>query len=308
MSGIGLYALAQQQRVQAQRVGLELARAVATAVDAELRSTISVLESLATGHELDRGDLPAFRDRAQRVLDTQPHWAAVMLADPAGTRLVDTRYGAGDRLPPLAERQSLERAVHTRAPVVGVLARTAEDALLFPVRVPVLCNRELRYVLSAEVKPDEIRHADVGGIFVGRSADLRRIKETENVQTMIDGDLHHVVVSRHLRAFMRRQFVRGAEAVATAVEIDHHGALAAQGRRPDVELEHVLALPAVVPVLDEGLFDARPGMQGLRAVRAVDQRGIVICPRGRRFGGEPAILARGCLAVRDTFEGEDAAV
>ena len=76
---------------------------------------------------------------------------------------------------------------------------------------------------------------------------------------MIDGNLHHVVMPRHLRALMRRQFVRGAEAEAAAVEIDHHGALAAQARRPDVELEHVFALPAVVPVLDEGLFEAVQG-------------------------------------------------
>lgn len=47
MSGFGLYLLSQQQRVQAERVGLEFARAVATAVDAELRSTISVLSAAA---------------------------------------------------------------------------------------------------------------------------------------------------------------------------------------------------------------------------------------------------------------------
>ena len=50
------------------------------------------------------------------------------------------------------------------------------------------------------------------------------------------------------------------------------------------------------------------GCRVLRAVRAVDQRGIFIRPRSRRFRGEPAVLARGCLAVRDSFEGEDAAV
>ena len=61
MSGIGLYVLGQQQRTQAERVGLELARAVATAVDAELRSTVSVLEALATTFTLDGHDLPAFR-------------------------------------------------------------------------------------------------------------------------------------------------------------------------------------------------------------------------------------------------------
>jgi signal transduction histidine kinase/ActR/RegA family two-component response regulator len=157
MSGIGLYALAQQQRVQAERVGLELARAVATAVDAELRSSISVLESLATTLTLDRGDLAGFRERAWRVLQTQPQWAAVMLAAPSGSRVVDTRFRSDAAMPPIAERASFDRVVQTRAPTVGNLARGTDGTLLFPVRVPVIRDRELRYVLTAIVKPEEIR-------------------------------------------------------------------------------------------------------------------------------------------------------
>src|SRR5215470_7896900 len=98
MSGIGLFALAHQQRAQAERVGLELARAVASAVDAELRSTVAVLESLATT-TLDRGDLPAFDERARRILDTRPQWAAIALADPSRTPLADTRVALGPALP-----------------------------------------------------------------------------------------------------------------------------------------------------------------------------------------------------------------
>jgi signal transduction histidine kinase/ActR/RegA family two-component response regulator len=157
MAGISLYALTQQHRVQVERVGMELTRAVATAVDAELRSTMSVLEALATTVALDRQDLPAFRERAHRVLSTQPQWAALMLATPSGTRLFDTRYGHDRPLPPIAEGQSFDRLVRTRTPVVGNLARNPEGALLFPVRVPVLRNGELRYVLTAIVKPEEIR-------------------------------------------------------------------------------------------------------------------------------------------------------
>src|SRR5712692_11096945 len=79
MSGIGLYALAQQQRIQAERIGLELARALATAVDAELRNSISVVQSLATSISLDGHALSGFPERAQRILETQPNWAAVFL-------------------------------------------------------------------------------------------------------------------------------------------------------------------------------------------------------------------------------------
>jgi len=156
MSGIGLYALAQHQRIQAERIGLELARALATAVDAELGSSISVLQSLATTVSLDRDDLVGFQERAQRILETQPKWAAVFLADLSGKRLIDTRFGYGAVLPPIAEKESFDRVVRTRAPTVGNLARSPQGILLFPVRAPVVRNGELRYVLTALVKPDAI--------------------------------------------------------------------------------------------------------------------------------------------------------
>jgi len=155
MSAIGFYLLLRQQQVQAERVGLELARALATAVDAELRSSTSVLEALATTAALDRNDTSGFRERAQRVLNTQPNWAAVLLADPAGNRLMDTRF-ASPAPQPLAEPRSFDTVVRTRAPAVGNLAKGLDGSLLFPVRVPVLRNGELRYVLTAVVKPEEI--------------------------------------------------------------------------------------------------------------------------------------------------------
>jgi signal transduction histidine kinase/ActR/RegA family two-component response regulator len=156
MSGIGLYALAQQQRIQAERIGLELARALATAVDAELRNSISVVQSLATSIALDHNDLLGFQERAQRVLETQPNWAAVFLADPSGQRLVDTRFRYGTVLPAILEKESFDRVVRTRAPTVGNLAKNPQGVLLFPVRAPVVRNGELRYVLTALVKPEAI--------------------------------------------------------------------------------------------------------------------------------------------------------
>jgi signal transduction histidine kinase/ActR/RegA family two-component response regulator len=154
MSGIGLRAVVQQQRAQADRVGLELARALATAVDAELRGTTSVLESLATATTLDRGDLAAFMERAHRILERQPSWAAVMLADPSAQRIADTRLPPGARLPPIAEPESFEAVVRTRAAVVGNLLRGVRGEHLFAVRVPVVRHDELRYVLTALVKPE----------------------------------------------------------------------------------------------------------------------------------------------------------
>src|SRR6266498_1511039 len=156
MSGIGLYVLAQQQRTQAERIGLELARALATAVDAEQRSAISVLQSLATAVTLDRHDLPGFQERSQRIVETQLNWAAVSLADLSGKRLVDSRFPYGSELPPIPERESFDRVLRTHAPAVGNLATDTRGILFFPVRVPVVRDGELRYVLTALVKPEAI--------------------------------------------------------------------------------------------------------------------------------------------------------
>ena len=157
MSGFGLYALMRQQRGQIERVGLEYARALGTAVDAELRRTIAVLDSLATAVVLDHDDLSGFRLRAERILDSQRNWAAVMLADPAGTRLVDTRFPAGTVLPQLVEKDSFGALLQRRDAMVGSLAPGPQGELLFAVRVPVVRNGTLRYVLSAIVKPEAIR-------------------------------------------------------------------------------------------------------------------------------------------------------
>src|SRR5437879_10774559 len=111
MSAIGFYLLLRQQQVQAERVGLELARALATAVDAELRSSTSVLEALATTAALDRNDTSGFRERAQRVLKTQPNWAAVLLDDPAGNRLMDTSFATPATQPFAGHRRFVTVAV-----------------------------------------------------------------------------------------------------------------------------------------------------------------------------------------------------
>ncbi len=153
VSGIALLAFFYQQREQAHRAGLEITRALATAVDAETRRTIAVLEAIATSQVLDTDDLAAFQGRAQRVLATQPHWRVIILALPDGTPVLNSRYPAGP-LPALAEMESFQRVVNERRPVVGDLARGYRGEWAVPIRVPVERGGKLRYVLTAAVSPD----------------------------------------------------------------------------------------------------------------------------------------------------------
>ena len=49
-------------------------------------------------------------------------------------------------------------------------------------------------------------------------------------------------------------------------------------------------------------------MQALRAVGSIDQSGILALPRLESFGWKPSIFPAGILAIRYTFEREDARI
>src|SRR5450631_3348772 len=93
MSGVALRALWLQQRQQLERSTLDLTRALATAVDTELRLTISALQALALTEPFDDPDgaeLVATRRLANEVLASRPEWRAILLAKPSGELVFNT--------------------------------------------------------------------------------------------------------------------------------------------------------------------------------------------------------------------------
>jgi len=159
MSGVALHALLDEQRDQTEQSSLDIARALATAVDTELRLTISALQSLALTEPLGSAadvDLVHARETSLRVLAKRPEWRAVLLATPSGVPLFSTATPVGTVPPEVIDRASVEEVARVRAPVVGPLIRGPRGNYGIPVRVPVDRDGELRYVLSAVVRPDAI--------------------------------------------------------------------------------------------------------------------------------------------------------
>jgi signal transduction histidine kinase/ActR/RegA family two-component response regulator len=156
-SAIAIVMLGRSQRAAAERSALELSRALMSAVDESLRSTITTLEALATVRSLEEEDLRAFDREARRVLTTQADWMDVILLAPDGRQLVATGRPWGAPLPFAAEPTSVEMAVATRRPVVGSIARgSLTGAYAIPVRVPIIHGGRVVYVLTAVVKPEAI--------------------------------------------------------------------------------------------------------------------------------------------------------
>jgi signal transduction histidine kinase len=154
MSGIALAAFWSEQRAQAERLGLEITRALSTAEDAELRRAIAVLEGMAASPSLDAPDLRRYHGLMQRLLADRPDWLTITLADSSGRLLLNARAPYGAPLPPVVDRASFDDAWHSGRPVVGAVARGPQGVWAVPVRVPVVRDAQVRYVLSAILKPE----------------------------------------------------------------------------------------------------------------------------------------------------------
>lgn len=156
MAGVGFVALLQAQQSRAEQSVLDVTRALATAVDTELRSAIQVLEAVATASALDRGDLATFQERARVVVGGQPLWRSIILAAPDGQPLMNTAIAAGQPMFPIVERESFDRVLATVRPGIGSIAAGPQGEYAVAVRVPVIREGKLRYVLSAVLRPEAI--------------------------------------------------------------------------------------------------------------------------------------------------------
>jgi signal transduction histidine kinase/CheY-like chemotaxis protein len=150
MSGLALFELGQQQRRQVERTALDIARALSTAVDVELQHSVMVLR--AAGTALDHMDLEAFSEFGRGVIATQPTWWALVMHDPSGTPVFHSGYPLGASMPDLVEPKSLERLLSEPQELVGQLAGGAIPRI--PVRVPVMRDGQLAFVLTALIRPD----------------------------------------------------------------------------------------------------------------------------------------------------------
>jgi signal transduction histidine kinase/CheY-like chemotaxis protein len=159
MSGVGLVLLDSHHRDQTRRLGIETARALSTAVDAELDRAMAVLLALAGEASLAEGDVQRFREHAQHVMRTHPDWLLIALTSPDGEQLMSTRADPGAKPLPVVEPESLRRIVRERVPTVGFVKRGAGGNYAVPVRVPVMADGTLRYVLSGALKPDAFAEA-----------------------------------------------------------------------------------------------------------------------------------------------------
>jgi signal transduction histidine kinase/ActR/RegA family two-component response regulator len=150
--------LVEQDRNTVQRGAADRARAMMSAVDAELRGAIATAQAITASQALEAGDLPAFHAEALRILARQPGWLDVTLSLPSGEKVLDALQPLGRTPERLLDPQSAARAVATKKVVIGnVDQRSGTMPPGIPIRVPVVRNGEVAYVLTALVRPDSFQ-------------------------------------------------------------------------------------------------------------------------------------------------------
>ncbi|MFK3737035.1 hybrid sensor histidine kinase/response regulator [Massilia sp. TN1-12] len=151
-----LHAASEYRQREQERSMLDLARALSSAVDAELDGTVATLSSMARSPTLAAGNIRGFYDIAVQQAHSQDEWLSVILADADGHMLFRTNAPYGAAPAPVADPASLQQVLALRRPVVGRIARGKGGTLAVPVRIPVSDGAGRLYALTAVVRPDRI--------------------------------------------------------------------------------------------------------------------------------------------------------
>ena len=150
--------LGHEERATFERGATERTRALSTAVDAGLGSSIATLEALATSPSLTEDELGVFQQRAKRVLGSQRQWLTINLSAPSGRQVMNTRLPLGAELPTTpGDSPSFEQVLQKEKPAIGNLVLgPISNQTEFSVRVPVVRDGKIKYVLSADVRPSSM--------------------------------------------------------------------------------------------------------------------------------------------------------
>lgn len=149
-------------RTTIERRLVEEARGLRRNAEAELQATIRTLQAMSDATSLANDDLIAFRGEAARYVGAHPAWFSVLLATPDGRQLMSTAIPPGAPLPSDAVNpESLRAAADRREPVIGALRQgwRADGLYAFPVRLPVIRDGQVVYILSAIITPEGLRTA-----------------------------------------------------------------------------------------------------------------------------------------------------
>jgi signal transduction histidine kinase/ActR/RegA family two-component response regulator len=199
----GVWTAVQGQLSDLERSTVELSRAIASTVESELDATLRTLEAMSRSPALAEGDTRSFYDIARREAAIRPNWAGVILSGHDGRLIFRSNAPYASDEGRTVDEASLQRSLVVGEPVVGDILTGPLGRQAFAVRWPVMIDGQLRYVLTAAVRPDRIlevlakQQAPPGwviGVFdsalsrVARTRDHASVKPSPTLRAMLQNN------------------------------------------------------------------------------------------------------------------------
>jgi two-component system, NarL family, sensor histidine kinase UhpB len=152
------YITADQERSYARKAATEALTQVAHRIEAEIGREMQVAETLASSAALDNENLGDFYREATRIVAARPLWETAALTKPDQEQVLNVLRPLGAPLGPVMDSESFNAVLRTRKPVLGGLGpyQAAIGKQLVSLRVPVIRDGELRYILTIGLLPDQI--------------------------------------------------------------------------------------------------------------------------------------------------------
>jgi signal transduction histidine kinase len=272
------------------------AREQAAVVDRELSGTIRALQGLAQSDRLAAGDLNGFREQATRLQRDQPMWTAVILSRPDGQQILNTAAPAGTPLRGATDPDTFARVVANREPIVGsVRVGPLTGGMAFPIRVPVVRDESVLYVLSAVIT--STRFSDVLRRETPLSDEwVRGVVDSDGVVVARSRDPERFVGQKGTPAFLER-YAKTNEGVYRDVALDGTTVEGAFSRAPYSRWIAGVAVPAAVVDRPFNQSIAALGVLGVTLLGAGGIAAFVISRRIARdisaIAGAAEALARG---------------
>ena len=158
LGGWMAYITADKERSYARKSATDALMQVARRIEGEIAREMQIAETLANSRALDRDDLTDFYQEATRLVSIRPLWETASLTRPDQRQVLNVLRPLGEPLGPISDTESFTAAVRLRRPVLGGLGpyQAAIGKRLVSLRIPVMRDGELRYILTIGLLPDQI--------------------------------------------------------------------------------------------------------------------------------------------------------
>ena len=154
-AGATLFQISKDSLAARDQGQIDTARALALAVDGEVRSWKTALMALAASHSLQQGRLAEFYEEAQRVALQYQGW--IVLTDATRKHLLNTLHLHGDPLPTETSPETFDTILTEGKPMVSdIFFGQVSQRFLVAVGVPVFRDGKAIYAMYLTFTPDHL--------------------------------------------------------------------------------------------------------------------------------------------------------